>query len=53
MWEDALGDWFYADRFGWPPTVVAQQPAGRMLRLKQVQLLVEEMRREAENDASR
>ncbi|MGL5911165.1 MAG: hypothetical protein ACRCZP_14275 [Phycicoccus sp.] len=44
--------WFYADRFGWPPSVVDEQPALILDRLVEVHLVVEEHRREeADRDA--
>lgn len=43
--------WFWADRFGWPPTVVDEQPAIVLDRLREVTCLVEETRaEEAERD---
>lgn len=44
--------WQFADRYGWPPTVVDDQPWLVMDRLMEITLLVEEVRREqAEADA--
>lgn len=38
--------WFWADRYGWPPSVVDEQPIVTLDRLLEVQLTVEAHRRE-------
>jgi hypothetical protein len=45
-WEKAAGYWFFADRFGWTPAQVDDQPAVILDRLREVTILVEEMRQE-------
>ena len=47
-WERAADYWFWADRFRWPPSVVDEQPAIVLDRLREVTSLAEEMRQEAE-----
>lgn len=45
-WDRAASYWFWADRFHWPPSVVDDQPAIILDRLREVTYLVEEMRQE-------
>jgi hypothetical protein len=46
-----LDYWWYADRYGWPPTVVDEQPAIVLERLREVTSLVDDYRAEvAERD---
>lgn len=52
-WENILADyWFYADRFGWTPQQVDDQPAVILDRLREVHLTVEEHRREQDERAA-
>jgi uncharacterized protein with von Willebrand factor type A (vWA) domain len=46
LWEEVFDDWFWADRFHWPPQVVDELPLRTFERLKDVTLLVEYVRAE-------
>ena len=47
QWERVLVDYFYAaDRFGWPPTVVDEQPALVLDALLNVARGIDEYRQE-------
>jgi len=52
-WERVLNDYFWAaDLWGWPPTVVDEQPALVMDDLIDVAIVVERHRREQSERAS-
>lgn len=49
-WEAVFDlEWFFADRYRWPPTVVDEQPALLLDDIRQVALIVEEHRREQQD----
>ena len=45
-WDRAAVYWFFADRFHWTPNQVDDQPVIILDRLREVTILVEEMRQE-------
>lgn len=53
LWDEVFeNDWFFADRFKWTPDQVDNLPIETYLRLKNVTLLVEEVRREKQKRAA-
>jgi hypothetical protein len=52
LWDRVFYDyWWYADRYGWPPSVVDEQPVIILERIREIADVVEDHRREqAERD---